>query len=349
VTLAITSSVAFAIIVWEYAALLPDEIRLFRKHIWSTVPPYAFILLRYGGVLATLPGLFLSAVKTSNCQLAASLSHAGFIVVVISSGIIFSFRVSLLWGHNPVVRRGVGAGFIIMTVCWITVSTQYRTADGTPLFFGSNCRILPTVTWAPLGYASSTVFFITILVLTLLKMQYHHPRDSYAAYVLYRDNLAYLLATTLTIASMLIIQSLSPPSNPLTLSIEPFSTVIMVAMGVRVFRNFTLSTILEVERMQGLPYPSSSPITSQSDKFTYPSTPSAAIASNRMQRSPVRSPSSADGMTPNPYTASPSPPTSYAQSSLLSSPSNSPSSLSPLRRNAVRAVPEPPKSGWSDP
>ncbi|KAJ6483237.1 hypothetical protein C8R45DRAFT_1215113 [Mycena sanguinolenta] len=239
---AISACVALAIMLWEYVMFLPDEIRLYRKSIWTTIPPYAFLTLRYGGILATFPVVFLSAIQTNNCQLAASLSQAGVVLVVVSSAMIFTFRTSLFWADSRIIRGTLVVLFIIMMGCWTALATQYRAIPGPTPPFGSNCHVLPTVSWLPLGNASSALFFITTLIFTLLKIHYHHRRDSLVVHHIYRANLGYLLGTTVTAVSVLVIKSLSPPSSALVLSTRCLATVFTVAFSARAFRNFVLAT-----------------------------------------------------------------------------------------------------------
>ncbi|KAJ7434317.1 hypothetical protein B0H11DRAFT_734461 [Mycena galericulata] len=358
----IATSVAFAIIAWEYVALLPDEIRLYRKPVWATVPPYAFLVLRYGGILATVPALFLGVFKSSNCQALASFSQAGVVLVVSSCAIIFTFRTSLLWGHNRIVRATLGGIVLMVVASYVAVCTQYRAEFTTNLPLDSNCRILPTLPWVPVANASSTTFFITALVLTLLKMQYHHPRDSLVAYRIYRDNTVYLTGTTLTTATWLVIQSLSPPSSALALCTASIATVLIVGFGTRGFRNLMLAAVLEAERQPSLPYPSTSPVISHANEIRYahppPTRPATAPTSRHPKLSSRPHTADTDASTAhlNPYTTFPSPPNSYTNHSILSSPSSSqsplsasmsPVSLSPLRRGAARQTSDP-KSGWSD-
>ncbi|KAJ6534240.1 hypothetical protein B0H19DRAFT_846121, partial [Mycena capillaripes] len=222
---------------FDSVTLLPYEIRLYRKPVWGTLPPYGFLALRYGGILATFPMVFLGAIESNSCQAAASLSQAGVILVITSSAMIFTFRTCLLWPGNRIVGGVLGGLLIMMTACWVSLATQYRAVQGPHPPFGSNCHILPTVFWLPLSNASSTLFFITALVLTLLKMQYHHPRDSPFAHQLYRANLLYLVGTTITVATALVLKSLSPPSSALVLSTAAIATVFTVAFGTRALRN----------------------------------------------------------------------------------------------------------------
>ncbi|KAJ7764144.1 hypothetical protein DFH07DRAFT_956163 [Mycena maculata] len=359
--ISITTSVALALILWEYATLLPDEIRLYRKSVWGTIPPYAFLGLRYGGILVTLPSLFLVIGKTTACQTVISTSQAGGVLVVASSAIIFALRTSLSWGDNRIVRATLGTGVLLMAACWVAVATQFRSELSSTPRFGSNCYITPTVHWIPLANAASTIFFITVLVLTLLKMHYHHPRDSLIAYRIYRNNLLYLLGTTMTAATALVLESLSPAFSVLSLSTASIATVFTVAFGTRAFRNLMLATLLEAERAHGFPYPSSSPIISHTSEIRYahpaPTRPSPIPVSRAHQSRPHTAGSTDAASTAhlNPNTSFPSPPSSYSNHSILSSPSSShsplshsPLSISPLRRGALRQIPEPPRSEWSD-
>ncbi|KAJ7334029.1 hypothetical protein DFH08DRAFT_750072, partial [Mycena albidolilacea] len=250
---AISACVGLAIILWEYVTFLPDEIRLYRRPVWGTIPPYAFLALRYGGILASMPIVFLSAVRSHNCQLAASLSQAGVVVVIVGSATIFTFRTAILWADNRIIRWSLGGLLIIMAGCWIAPATQYRALTGPTPPFGSNCHVLPTVVWLPLGNASSALFFITALVLTLLKIQNHQRKDSLVAHQIYRANLAYVLGTTITIAVVLVLKSLSPPSSALVLSTRCIATVFTVAFGTRAFRNLVLASVFETERAHGIP------------------------------------------------------------------------------------------------
>ncbi|KAJ7814223.1 hypothetical protein B0H14DRAFT_2376125 [Mycena olivaceomarginata] len=276
-----------------------------------------FLALRYGGILASMPIVFLSAVRSHNCQLAASLSQAGVVVVIVASATIFTFRTAILWADNRIIRWSLGGLLIVMAGCWIAPATQYRALTGPTPPFGSNCHVLPTVVWLPLGNASSALFFITALVLTLLKIQNHQRKDSVVAHQIYRANLAYVLGTTITIAVVLVLKSLSPPSSALVLSARCIATVFTVAFGTRAFRNLVLASVFETERAHGIPYPSSSQIVSHVSEMRFAHPPPArplpsAISRNakpsRQTASPPR-PQTADSTRPHtadstrPYTA----------------------------------------------
>lgn len=82
----------------------------------------SFLALRYGGILATLPVLFLSTAENIHCQAAASLTQVGLVLVVTSSGIIFAFRTSLLWSDNWNIRGALSGLVVVVTVCWVCTS-----------------------------------------------------------------------------------------------------------------------------------------------------------------------------------------------------------------------------------
>ncbi|KAJ7836075.1 hypothetical protein B0H14DRAFT_3870917 [Mycena olivaceomarginata] len=208
---AISACVGLGIILWEYVTFLPDEIRLYRRPVWGTIPPYAFLALRYGGILASMPIVFLSAVRSHNCQLAASLSQAGVVVVIVASATIFTFRTAILWADNRIIRWSLGGLLIVMAGCWIAPATQYRALTGPTPPFGST------------------------------------RKDSVVAHQIYRANLAYVLGTTITIAVVLVLKSLSPPSSALVLSARCIATVFTVAFGTRAFRNLVLASVFETE------------------------------------------------------------------------------------------------------
>ncbi|KAJ7819687.1 hypothetical protein B0H14DRAFT_3876556 [Mycena olivaceomarginata] len=365
---AATTTVAFAIILWEYATFLPEELRLYRRSVWITIPPYGFLALRYGGILATLPVLFLSTAENIHCQAAASLTQVGLVLVVTSSGIIFIFRTSLLWSDDWNVRGALSGLMLVVTGGWIDVATQYRAVVTPTPLFGSICRMLPTAPWLPLGNAVFTSFLIIALILTLLKIRSHRPRDSPVGHLIYRANLLYLLSTTLTAAAALLIQIISPPSSTLAQCTGPIETVFLVACGTRTFCNMNLATALDADRTPGLPIADTTKSTSifsdTSEMRFVPHSPptrslppvirrSHSIGSPRPPTTGTRSrPRTADSTRPRtgsssrPHTAGstapvdpfaispfPSPPNSYTGESILSASvfSSSVHSTSPLR------------------
>ena len=79
----------------------------------------SFIILRYSGILATLPALFFTSVQSQHCQFAASISQAGVVLAVGASGVIFSYRVFAIWSGNKIVYALVSFMFLLMIACWV--------------------------------------------------------------------------------------------------------------------------------------------------------------------------------------------------------------------------------------
>ncbi|KAJ7064289.1 hypothetical protein C8F01DRAFT_1081623 [Mycena amicta] len=347
---AITSSTAFALVAWEFhlrsrnypsITLLPYEIRLYRKSVWATAPPYAFLVLRYSSILATLPTIFLSAISTQNisCQTAASLSQAGMILVVISTAIIFTFRTAQLWAHNrkrSVLLASLGGLVLVVVGCCIAPAIQYRATSSTKssaAFAPSNCHILPTPPYLPLAPAASLVFLLSALILSLLQLRTHDRNEvSKFTYRLYRAHVLYLFGATLTCTAALVILSLAPPASGLALCVPPLFVVLTCAFGTRAFRNYMLARVLEEgESGRGspaAPYPSVSPIISHASEarlklntlHSHPRRVEFKYARGKTRtRDPPTSGSTAPlinvagntKLSPNPYTTFPSPPPSH--------------------------------------
>jgi hypothetical protein len=242
--IAICLSVVFAVLIWDYFVLLPDEIRLYRTIGWrvlSTPPAIAFIVLRYSGIIATFPAIFFTAVPTPYCQAVATLSQAGVALSVASSGLIFSYRVSAIWGRNLFINSIVGIFYVAMLACWITVGSTYHAKQGPPTPFGSNCLVQPIPNWSPISNASSVIFDSIVLILTLLKLNTNRGTQSRVAYLVYRDSLLYFIITATANITVLVIQALPADKyafyKPEAL---PFATLMTVSMGVRVYLNLKL-------------------------------------------------------------------------------------------------------------
>jgi len=244
VTIAITVAVAFAIVVWDYLAQLPNEVALYfdtNKNIWRQPATWFFIILRYSGILATLPSLFFTSVQSQHCQVAVVTSQVGAVLVVASSGAIFCYRVFAIWGSVKIVQAFVGLMYFGMIGCWIAVATQFRAITGPPTPFGSNCQMLPIVSWAPISYASSVLFDSVVLILTLAKLHGNFTTTkSQVGRQIYRDNLLYFVLTAATNITVLSIQALGPAHDMIKPTAVPFSTLMTVTMGSRVFLNLRL-------------------------------------------------------------------------------------------------------------
>ena len=79
------------------------------------------MVLRYSAVLAFIPSLFFTSLQSGHCQLAASLSQAGAVLVTGSAGIIFAYRVFAIWRHNKFVVALVATLYLLMVSCWVRV------------------------------------------------------------------------------------------------------------------------------------------------------------------------------------------------------------------------------------
>ena len=98
----------------------------------------------------------------------------------------------------------------------------------------------PIVSWAPISYASSVLFDTTILVLTLIKLPRNLMAKSYLGRQIFRDTLMYFTITTVTNIVVLSIQSLDSSHAMIKPTAVPFSTVMTVTMGSRVYLNLKL-------------------------------------------------------------------------------------------------------------
>ena len=227
-----------------------------------------FIVVRYAGLLAAFPSLFFIAIQSQHCKVAMDSSQAGVVLVVASSGIIFGYRVSAIWNANKIVIAIVGFFYICMVASWVgvqscglgrsanclylqlAVATQYRIFNGQPTPFGSNCQMLPIITWAPICYASSVVFDIVILIFSLTKLKAH---TSGVGFVVYRDSLMYFFATAITNIAVLTVQALGSKYNLIKPAAVPFSTLMVTTMASRVFLNLKLFNQRQARAEQGLP------------------------------------------------------------------------------------------------
>ncbi|CDO74765.1 hypothetical protein BN946_scf185001.g13 [Trametes cinnabarina] len=254
VTIAITTAVAFGVIVWDYFVLLPDELALYTNKdakLLRAPTTVFFILLRYSGLLATLPSLFFTSVQSGHCQVAVVLSQVGACLAVGSSGALFAFRVYAMWYGSKAITALVIFVYALMISCWIAVATQYNASTGPPTPFGSNCVMHPIARWAPISYGSSVLFDTTIVLLTLAKLPRKLTHKSTVGRQIFQDTLMYFAITTLTNIVVLSIQSLGEAHAMLKPTAVPFSTVMTVTMGSRVYLNLKLLHQRSVKRGGG--------------------------------------------------------------------------------------------------
>lgn len=241
----------------------------------------SFIILRYAGILATLPSLFFTSVQSDHCQVAVVVSQVGAVLAVAASGAIFCFRVFVMWSGNNIVRGIVTFMYCGMLACWvsqcsyraladfrsnsfcqITVATRYSAIQGPATPFGSNCQMQPIVSWAPISYASSVAFDTVILLLTLGKIHTNLMMvKSQVGRQIYSDNVMYFLFTTITNIVVLSIQSLGSSHDMIKPTAVPFSTIMTVTMGSRVYLNLKLLDRRKERERDGIPL--TSPMNSQ--------------------------------------------------------------------------------------
>lgn len=114
--------------------------------------------------------------------------------------------------------------------------------------------MLPIVSWAPISYASSVAFDTVILLLTLAKLHGNLiTAKSQVGKQIYRDNLTYFALTTVTNITVLTIQALPSSFDMIKPTAVPFSTLMTVTMGTRVFLNLKLFDRRREHAAQGIP------------------------------------------------------------------------------------------------
>ncbi|KAJ3569700.1 hypothetical protein NP233_g4875 [Leucocoprinus birnbaumii] len=244
-SVAITTAVSFGVVIWDYFVQLPNEIALYtanEKTLWKAPATWWFVVLRYSGILATLPALFFTSAQSSFCQVPVSVSQVGAVLTVASSGAIFWYRVRALWNGSLLISAISGTFYFIMVGSWIAVATQFRASTGPATPFLSNCQLHPIASWSPISYASSVAYDTVVLLLTLAKFHGNVlTAKSNIGKQVYKDNLLYFVLMSVTNITVLSFQAVSNPSFELVKPVVvPFSTLMTVTMGTRVFLNLRL-------------------------------------------------------------------------------------------------------------
>ena len=98
----------------------------------------------------------------------------------------------------------------------------------------------PIVSWAPISFASSVLFDATVLILTLAKLRRNLVAKSLVRRQIFRDTLMYFTLTTVTNIAVLSIQALGSAHAMIKPVAVPYSTVMTVTMGSRVYLNLRL-------------------------------------------------------------------------------------------------------------
>lgn len=284
---------------------------------------FSFILLRYSGILATLPSLFFSAVQSQHCQAAVITSQVGAVLVVASSGIIFCYRIFAIWNSNKLVQGLVTFMFLVMMACWVScavvlcytpllksirqiaVATQYDAITGSSTPFGTNCQMQPVVSWAPISYASSVAFDSVVLGLTLAKLRPNITMaKSAVGRQIFRDTLMYFILTAATNIAVLSIQSLDSSHSMIKPTAIPFSTLMTVTMGSRVYLNLKLLDHRRQREQMGIPLTMPLSSSSQESTMKFAKVPFRGSPRNDHFETPYPSPGLISNASPYP---SPSP------------------------------------------
>lgn len=183
----------------------------------------------------------------------------------------------------------------------IAVASQYRAINGPPTPFGSNCRLTPFVSWAPLSHGGSTLFNVAILIMAMLKSVDQRAQQSRTNYLAYRNSMIYIAITTAASVTVLVVQSLGSDHQMVKQAILPFSTLITATMGARVFLNAKLAKATS----------------QQTQDIRLTATPLGRLALHLTDKVAHFDPGSGQDSTPislnvklseNPYTTFPSPP-----------------------------------------
>ncbi|KAH9487378.1 hypothetical protein JR316_0001453 [Psilocybe cubensis] len=223
--------------------MIPTERELFREKdskLWRAPPTWAFMVLRYSGVFALVPGLFFTSLQNQHCQVAASLGEVGVVLVTGSAGLIFAYRVFAIWRYNKTVMVLVSVLYVFNVACWIAVGSQLRASQGPPTPFGSNCKLHPVPDWDPLPFASSVLFDTTVLLLTIIKTREDKIKSSAIGNQILRDNIIYFVILSVTNIVVLVINCLGPKFDNIKPVTLPYPTLMTTAMGTRVYLNLRL-------------------------------------------------------------------------------------------------------------
>jgi len=134
----------------------------------------------------------------------------------------------------------------------------------------SNCQLHPEAPWSPISYASSVAFDTCVFIFTVVKFRGNF--DTFKSKVnrqIYNDSLLYFFLQTATNIVVLSIQTQRLSSfNLIKPATVPFSTLMTVTMGTRVFLNLRLfnrrqeqlnapSLPVQVQHSEGANYPTS--------------------------------------------------------------------------------------------
>ncbi|EAU90047.2 hypothetical protein CC1G_08320 [Coprinopsis cinerea okayama7 len=269
--LAIGGFVSFALIVWDFIAYLPDEIRLlkdFRKVSWRTPDPYSFLLVRYSALGYGLASLFNLALKSDHCQAVVSWAQVLSICVLIPAGVLSARRVASLWSNHMAVVSVGTVLFVCMISSWIAVASQHRgftlkenlLVDGyneemgiSPLpGFGTNCGVSLQVPWHSLSYIASTLFFGATFALALLRWSRQRTEHVFNLGLtpLNRACLWYLMVSWISCIALLAVYTSSWSTDISRRTASPFFVLLVAGMAQRIFLNSQADYTLRKQHIQ---------------------------------------------------------------------------------------------------
>jgi hypothetical protein len=126
--------------------------------------------------------------------------------------------------------------FTSLIPCQIATSSLYSAVNSSHAFVGSNCKMLP-ISFGPLSYSSSVAFDLIIVLFATLKLAINPSEHTHIRGLTYLCCIFYFATTLLTNVAVLAIQAIGPAHDPIKPTATPFSTLMMITMGSRVFLN----------------------------------------------------------------------------------------------------------------
>lgn len=134
------------------------------------------------------------------------------------------------------------------------MATTYHAVTGPATPFASNCTQDAPPSWNVISFASSVVFDSIILSLTLAKLKPNlTARQSGIGRRIFRDTLLYFIITTVTNIVVLSIEALQNQKTLIKGATIPFSTLMTVTMGSRVYLNLKLLEHRRRKEIEGIP------------------------------------------------------------------------------------------------
>lgn len=115
----------------------------------------------------------------------------------------------------------------------IAAGSQLRASQGPATNFGSNCILHPVPTWQPLPFASSVLYDVVVLILTLAKLRGDRIKAFSIGSQILEDNILYFVIVTATNIAALVINCLGAEHDDIKPVALPFPTLMTAAMGAR--------------------------------------------------------------------------------------------------------------------